>query len=116
MGTSFRVANIGDIKNIAAKMQTEADTANSTFQESIQTLTNLTSNMKGDGVDDALAKLQNEVQTLGTSTINVMNEINAFITSQINQYQSANENASANLEQILSKMQLVDATKGKIQD
>lgn len=116
MGTSFRVANIGDIKNIASKMQTESDTANSTFQESIQTLTNLTSNMKGDGVDEALAKLQNEIQTLGSSTINVMNEINAFITSQINQYQTANENASANLEQILSKIQLVDATKGKIQN
>lgn len=96
----FKIESLSTMASIANGLSNTATSATSRLTQTASALDELVSNVKGQGIDTTLNSLKSGLQTSGNSAVNLLNEVSAFITSQVGSYTTNEETIINELNQI----------------
>lgn len=96
----FKIESLSTMSSIATNLDTIASDATTKLNSTSTALDELVSNVKGQNIDLTLNNLKNGINTTGGNTVTLLNDISAFITSQVGSYTTNEETVSQGLNDI----------------
>jgi len=101
---AFKIESISKMRDIASTMSEYSSNANSESQKVLDAISELSSSISGQGVEDTLQKLRDSVTTNTESAVSTLEYVSLFINSQASSYAQNEEQASSTLSNVQSTL------------
>lgn len=105
---AFKVESLAELRSIADTMYQYAENAENESNKIVNAIEELDANISGQGVDEALTKLKDNLTGNATDVASTLKYVCLFIKSQAASYSSNEESTSSSLNNVQNALNNID--------